>query len=347
MIDASVDDILAKFAEGAQEGDSSLDKVLALKRLDIEARERAEATAREDRRRDADEARRSDMMKMLIGLGTTILPALLNKGPDPLVATLLQATIAKSGSGADEFRNMMEMQRQQSAAAMDSLKTALLGVMTVKDELHKQTIGELIDKLDNAGEGDSGGGVAGTLREIRLALGAVAGISGASPARADNPAIAAPSESVAENPGAQGRPAGQPAPPARRPVEVVLYQLMALQQGKVAKPKLARAAMGTVALQDEELTKLLLSEEPDAMARLMDYCQPAVVKDQALLQWITSDGVAEWVEAYVRDQLCPLIDELAGEADAETDEEGEEDGQEPETLTPASIGGAGKPAQGG
>jgi hypothetical protein len=321
-----LDAVLERFKEGGKAEATDLDKLLAIKKLELDAAERRLAQEKEDRRTEREEARRAETMKMIIGLGSTLLPALLNKPTmDPALLAMLS-----NRNGADEFKNMMEMQRQQAAQSMESLKTALLGIMSTKDEMHKRLLEDALERAEDGG-GESSGGFAGTLRELRLSLGALGGagiLAGAASAPAPAPALPAPSAN-GENP--PPRPA--PRAPAH-PVVTVMRQLKLFQEGKVTKPALARAALVTVVLQDDELARLITAGDGN---ELFSYCAPHVGQHADLMQWIQIPGVAEWLELFIGDRLAPLVEEAMDDGEGDDGEDETVDDAEPEMIGPATV----------
>jgi len=278
---------------------ASIEKLIKLEEMRQAAQDRRDAREREERREERAEAARSDQMKLILGLASSLLPSLLSKGTDPALLAVITGIINKNASG-EESKTLLQMNQQQTAAILDMQLKGMTTIMQAKDEMYKKTLDDVINREDGEG-GNNAGGVAGIMKEVRLGLTAVGGMLGG--ARAPEPP-----QPLALNPPASVNP-GQPAQPAQQqrahPVTIVMRQLQAIQEGKVNKPLVARAAMVTVALQDEGLIEALLADDED---EIYAYCLPHVRGDAGLVQWLQAPGVAEWLKKYLEEQLIPQVD---------------------------------------
>lgn len=261
-------------------------------------------------------ASRDTMLQMIGTLAPVLLPMLFKKEADPVMMTLLQGMMTKNNDNT-QTQVMLDMMRNNASVGMEQLKAAMLSIIETKDTLHKKALDEA---LESGSAPESG--PAAILRELRLGLGALAG-SALLPTTASAPALPAPTTSA---------PAGNnPAQKPRHPVAVVLYQMRAVQTGEIKKEQqpAAIAAMVTVALQDEGLINVLGSGD---IQQVVEYCMPHIKADAKLISWVSTDGVAVWVDHFVQRRFIPLVD--AALDDGEGDDETEEDsGAEPETLT--------------
>ena len=302
---SNLDAILEKLTAPAGAADagaaetSSIERLIKLEEMRQAAQDRRDAREREERREERTEAARSDQMKMILALATSILPSIMKRETDPALMAIITATIGKSGSG-EEMRSILEMQRQQSAATMDLQLKSLLSVIATKDELNKKVLEDVMSRQDEGGDGGGSSGVAGIMKEVRLGLSAVGGMLGGS-------RPAEPQAPLSLNPPAPAATTDAPKQTSgpRHPVLVVLHQLKALQEGKVGKPLVARAAMVTVALNDEGLIDALLSDDGEDVYA---YCLPHVKNDAVLIAWLQAPGVGEWLKNYLETQLVPQVD---------------------------------------
>lgn len=316
---SNLDAILEKLTAPAGAADAgtaetaSIERLIKLEEMRQAAQDRRDAREREEKREERAEAARGDQMKMILALATSILPTIMKRETDPALMAIISATINKSGSG-EEMRSILEMQRQQSAATMDLQLKSLLSVIATKDELNKKVLEDVMSRQDGEAEGGSSG-VAGIMKEVRLGLSAVGGMLGGGGRGAE------PQPPLALNPPNGAQPT-QPAAPQpqqhqqRHPVLVVLHQLKSLQEGKVSKPLVARAAMVTVALNDEGLIDALLSDDGDDVYA---YCLPHVQRDAVLVSWLQAPGVADWLKQYLETQLVPQVDMAVNGLDEEDD----------------------------
>lgn len=296
----TVDQILENLTAapaGANPADAGIDKLIKLEELRRQERKEDAEREREQRREDREAARASDQMKMIIGLATTLLP-MMNRGTDPA----LIAALTNRGSG-EEMKSILEMQRQQAAAQQDMQLKSFMSIIAVKDELNKQVLSDVINRQEESDGGAGAGGVAGIMREVRLGLGAVGGIlGGRQPAPVEVPALSPPTP---DSQPTQQAPQQQQQKARQHPVVIILKQLKAMQEGKVSKPLVARAAMVTVALNDEGLIDALLSDQEDDV---FAYCLPHVRSESDLVAWLQGPGVTDWLGNYLKNQLIPQVD---------------------------------------
>jgi hypothetical protein len=204
---------------------------------------------------------------------------------------------------------------------MEQLKSSLLSIMEMKDA---QTKKMLEDRDDTEDEPKSG--PAAIMQEVRLGLSALAGLAGSAQPQQPQPQAALP---------APGQPAQnpQPARPRQPPVVVVLHQMRGIQTGEISgNLGAAWAAMATIALQDPQL---LAAIDSDDIQQVVAYCQPHIVADPKLLEWVSGEGVAAWIDAMVQRKLIPMIDVARDDG---TDDD--ETANEPEELNADNAGGS-------
>jgi hypothetical protein len=303
--------------------------VLELEKLRQEREDKRAERAEQQRREERAEAKQAEMNKLLLGLAASLLPSLLNKGTDPA----LLALIGSKGNNLDEVKAIIDLQRSAAVQQAEMMQRSFLEILKTKEEFHQQMLTKAIESAGEGG-GEEVGGFAGTLREVRLALGALAP-NGLGAPTTPAPAIAAPASDASapnEAPKGPNPPPAQPAAAKRAaPCATVLHQLKALQEGAMkAKPAVMRAALVTVTLQDDKLVDALMSEDGE---QLMAYCQPFVLEDAVLLEWIQKPGVAEWLTDYIERILVPLVEAALDEGD---EDDGDET-SEPETLGPQHV----------
>lgn len=327
--DSNFDSLVDNLKKSAGSGGAA-DVVLELEKLRQEREDKRAERAEQIRREERAEAKQAEFNKLLLGLATSLLPSLLNKGTDPAIIALM----SNKGGNLEEVKAIMDLQRSAAQQQAQMMQQSFLEILKTKEEFNQQMLAKA---MENGGDsGEEVGGFAGTLREVRLALGALAPNGLGAPA-ATAPGLPAPTEAPTSGSAA---PTPPPAPPARAaaPAATVLHQLKALQEGKMkAKPAIMRAALVTVTLQDEALVEALLSEDAD---RLLSYCAPFVQADAALMEWVQRDGVIPWLTDYIDRIMIPLV-EAALDDGTEPDEEETDDskpvGKEPETLIPQHV----------
>jgi len=259
-------------------------------------------------------ASRQTMMQLATAVLPAVLPLLFKKDADPVMMTLLQGLLTKNNDG-EQFKSMLQLMQASSQMTMDQLKSSLLSIMDMKDQ---QTKKMLEDARSGNDDDEPKSGPAAIMQEVRLGLTALAGLSMSAPPA--SPALPAPAdEPVAANP-RQRQPA----------VVVLLHQLRGVQTGEI-KGNLGAswAAMATIALQDPQL---LAAIDSDDIQQVVAYCQPHIVADPKLLQWVSGAGVASWIDAMVQRKLIPMID-VARDDGSDDDESGEE----PEVLSASNT----------
>lgn len=266
-------------------------------------------------------AQRQTMLQLATAVLPAVLPLLFKKDADPLVMTLLQGTLAKNNDG-EQLKQMLQMMAAANQMTMEQLKSSLLSIMEMKDQ---QTKKMLEDRAEDDEEPKSG--PAAIMQEVRLGLTALAGLAGSAPVA---PSPAQPSAALP----APGHPAANPQPQRQRqpPVVVLLHQMRGIQTGEITgNLGAAWAAMATIALQDPQL---LAAIDSDDIQQVVAYCQPHIVADPKLLQWVSGEGVAAWIDAMVQRRLIPLID--VARDDGTDDGDG---GGDPEELNADNTAG--------
>lgn len=282
-------------------------------------------------------ASRQTMLQLVTALAPLILPMLLGKKEaDPVLMTVLSGLMAKNNDG-EQLKSFMQMMAAASQMSMDQMKTSLLSIMEIKDAQTKK----MLDEAHQRGGDDDGpaSGPAAIMREIRLGLGSLVAVAGPAQPTTEAPAaLPAPAAGAGAGAPAAANP-GQPKRPQAPPVVVLLHQLRAIQTGAVKATPATWAALATVALQDPALIQACDDCSEDDLQPLLAYCAPHVQQDtKVLLPWITTPGVAQWVDKVVRSKLLPMID--AARDDDQGDED-QTDGDEPETLDVNAADAAG------
>lgn len=297
-----------------------------------------EERAREDRRS------RETNNKTLVQLAIAALPMLVGffkKEADPIMAQLL-GTVLNGSNNREQLEAMMKLSMQANS---EQIKMALQGfseISKLKDEANR----EIIEKVkENAGGGDGkAGGFADTLREVRLAMEALKGVNlGTAPA----PVLSDREQELLD----EGRPEGDKplALPLKEkpipPVLSVLRMIMRVHQDEgLDKAGRANLKMEIVrkAMEDQALTDALDSEDEEALQAV---CGPAFVSDAKLVTWVQMDGVAYWLQQYVKNQIVPMVQEAMID-DNDMDDaggEGDADDDHPEAPTQPAVPTAGLP----
>lgn len=266
-------------------------------------------------------AQRQTMLQLATAVLPAVLPLLFKKDADPLVMTLLQGTLAKNNDG-EQLKQMLQMMAAANQMTMEQLKSSLLSIMEMKDAQTKKMLADRDDDDDS----EPKSGPAAIMQEVRLGLTALAGLGlgGGAPAAPAQPqaALPAPGQPAAPNPGR----------PRQAPVVVLLHQMRGIQTGEITgNLGAAWAAMATIALQDPGL---LAAIDSDDIQQVVAYCQPHIVADPKLLQWVSGEGVATWVDQMVQRKLIPLLDVARDDG---TDED--DTAPEPEELNADNAGG--------
>jgi hypothetical protein len=263
-------------------------------------------------------AQRQTMLQLATAVLPAVLPLLFKKDADPLVMTLLQGTLAKNNDG-EQLKQMLQMMAAANQMTMEQLKSSLLSIMDMKDQQTKR----MLEDARGGEDDEPKSGPAAIMQEVRLGLTALAGLAGAAPAApATSAALPAP-QAAAANP-------GQPQRPRQAPVVVLLHQMRGIQSGEITgNLGAAWAAMATIALQDPDLMAAL---DSDDIQQVVAYCQPHIVADPKLLEWVSKEGVAAWVDQMVQRKLIPLIDVARDDGNDDAGA-GDAAGDEPEELT--------------
>lgn len=308
----SIDDMLANLTEGEKQDSSNIDKLLALKKLEIEEKREERAANERERARAEERAGKSDLLKTLATIGAPIIASMLNK---PAIDPTLMAVLAGKNNG-DEFKSMMEMSRQQAAMQMETLTKSLLHIMEVKDTMNEKIMERAIEAAES---GDNDSGLVGVLKQVASIAGPLM-----NQAQTNKPP-------VLPAPNADGTAAVEKQTTQKRPMDppalVVLRTLKNLYGGTLTErqTRTAKASLVVVILQDDALVNALLSDDENA---LVAYCTPIVMGDKELAAWIntpaTSDkkAAAEWLVDFVKDELVPRIDyEINGDAEDDADPE--------------------------
>lgn len=259
-------------------------------------------------------AQRQTMMQLATAVLPAVLPLLFKKDADPLVMTLLQGTLAKNNDG-EQLKQMLQMMAAANQMTMEQLKSSLLSIMDMKDQQTKKMLEDA--RSDDNDEPKSG--PAAIMQEVRLGLSALASFAGSQPQPQPNQPQAALPAPAGNNP--------QPSRPRQPPVVVVLHQMRGIQTGEITGNLGASwAAVATIALQDPQL---LAAIDSDDIQQVVAYCQPFIVADPKLLEWVGREGVASWVDQMVQRKLIPLLDVARDDGS----DEDENNTGEPEELS--------------
>lgn len=315
MSQPSFDQILTNLSESERQNVSDTDKLIALKKLEIEAEDRRAERSERERARAEEKSSKNDMMKTFATLLAPVFVNLMNKPAiDPAIASILAGR-----NNSDDFKSMMEMQRQQAAIQMETLTKSMLSIMEVKDSMNER----LIEKaIEGAESNDSDTGILGIFNQV---------------AKIAAPLLSAPAQSVAPEPlaishTAHAANANPPAPaprPVQEPVAVILHTMRRMQLGQL-NAKQARTAlpsMVVVALQDEKLVEAIMHDDQNV---LISYCTPTVMQSTELSQWVQANGVADWLSEFVENELKPRIA-------YEIDEPDSDDENEPPELNAGNV----------
>ena len=327
MTTPTIDEMLANLQDGKKSDDSSTDKLIALKKLEMQEKREEREAAEKERLRSEERAGKSDMLKTVLTIFAPVVVGMMNK---PAIDPSLLAIITGKNSG-EEMKTFLEMQRQQAAMQMETMTKSMLHIMEVKDAMNERIMEKAVEAAES-GENDSG--ILGVLTQVAKIAGP---LMNAQPAQAAQPA--------------QGQhvPQGQPAQPARRieapaaPALVVLRTLKNIHQGAMTDKQLrmAKASLVVVILQDDALVAALLSDDKDA---LVSYCAPIVMGDKALNDWITLPSLggnlspAEWLVEFVQNELVPRVDyEINGDQDDNADDTDDAKSGSPEELNASNT----------
>ncbi len=302
----TIDDMLANLTEGEKNDSSNIDKLLALKRLEIEEKKEERAANERERARAEERAGKSDLLKTLATIGAPIIASMLNK---PSIDPALIAILGGKNSG-EEMKAMLEMSRQQAAMQMETLTKSLMHIMEVKDAMNEKIMERAIEAAES---GDNDTGLVGVLKQV-------ASIAG--PLMAQGQA-----NQAAKLPAPNAAAATEATPPAKRqpdpPALVVLRTLKNIYTGTMTDRQLrtVKASLVVVILQDDTLIEALLSDDENA---LISYCTPVVMGDKELAAWINTPATsekkaaAEWLVDFVKDELVPRVDyEINGDSEPE------------------------------
>lgn len=307
---------------GDEEGESNFDKVLAMLTnpqrqgsggvdmnmlLALEEKREARRAAAEARREA--QAEKQFMMRMML-----MMVQSQQKGPDPLMVEMIKGMM--NNKQQEEFtRNMLEMQRNNSAEQIASMRETLKEAAALKDEITRETIEQIRESKD----GGSDNPTLQIFREIKeLAAPIIAAKVGVKP-----------TATVEHHP--QANPNG--APPtmtAKSEKERIPLFLRAVKQAwdlrdssDRGKKRSVRGAISVVLMDVPNLAQAILDEDSD---KAFGMCKEYVIADSTLLNWIQQDGVADWINVYLTKEIAPVLDSMMeAEEDGPTPDETETD----------------------
>lgn len=300
----SLDQALANIKAGGIQDATETDKLIALKRMEIESEDRRADRAEKERTRAEERAGKSDLWKTLATVLGPVVIGMLNK---PAIDPALIAIIGGKNS-SEEMKQFLEMQRQQSAIQMETLTKSMLHIMEVKDSMNEKMMERAVEAAES---GDNDSGIVGVLKQVANIAGPLMAQGRENQAQA----LPAPPANATANQPAQAK---TPPPP---PALVVLKTLRNIYTNDMTPKQLrtAKASLVVVILQDDQLVEALLTEDENA---LITYCTPIVMADKMLAEWIrvpandTKKAAAEWLVDFVKDELIPRVDyEINGDSD--------------------------------
>lgn len=257
---------------------------------------------------------RADLMKLALAVCTSVLPALFAKrgGAEegtPMMGRLLEAVLTnKSGE------RLAEAAARQSAELAKAQLDGFAQTQALRDKLMMDAVRERIDAAkESAGGGEGGTDWATIVKEVRMLM-AQAGAPAAPTVTADDaePVEDAPApmprlSTRSTRSGGEAAPAAAapaPAPQRPPPALAVIQHLRTLHKSGQAPPAEVWAQLASVAMMDRALSDAIASGDQVAVATV---CRPHVVGRPAILSWLTSPGVEDWVLRVVRDELAPRI----------------------------------------
>lgn len=290
--------------------------------------------------RDDRKASSQNMMNMLMSLLPVIIPMFAAKGPDPLMLEMIRGMMSGKDQ-TEQFKQMLELQRQNTASSIDQLKTMFVSMMEQKDKINEEA-------LRRASENDGGGKSTAVevLREIRLGVAQLA-MAPTPPGMAaveqpgEKSSSAAPAEAA---PALLHNPGSTAAPKVAKDVVpqtlLILRQLKKIQENPGHEKQAEwRAILVAMTLRDEDMLDILMSDNdtPEQMQenqiKLVDHCTPFITTNPDVMGWAKKEGVAAWLSTFVNKKLIPMLADALDEDDDSTDE----------TKTPPAVA-SGSPA---
>ena len=273
----------------------------------------------EDRRMERERDRRNDLFKtlttVLIPVVTPLLAKLTAEKPDMLMPLILDMVKTKdNNSSAKELMSMMnaaaqqqiqlqgEVSRQAMAGAADANKAMMTHVLTLSNEVTRSM-------LEQAGE--PGDDPLDKFAKIMKAISPVLTTAGqpAAPPMSSGPLLAPAAMDAAaalDNPQGvdapeQAQPAqAAPAAPATdgEKVRACLHTLRRLEQNQIAANERVWALDYCRKAMPPDLLAAVAAGQED---RIMGMCQPVVLSDQTLLQWVQGSGVGDYILDALKD----------------------------------------------
>ncbi len=277
----------------------------------------------EDARREEKESRRH-MLTLMITLVTPVLPVLVEKifgqKSNPMLETLLKGIMEK-GNGTDLMKEMMGFMMTGNQAMLNNMVQQLSTVSAVKDKIHEDSL-EAIRRKQEDMDGDSKPNespLVSGLREARLLMEAVGinrkaggtpNLNGGLVPESIPANTAQPTPNLAA-PTAPETPANSGATTKAAPIAILIRTLYSLNtRGNEMTPK-QRAGIRSrlaVAVQDDEvLTQAIIDGDS---AKLTELGLSVVTADPAMMTWIQTPGVSDWITDYIGKQLGPILDEI-------------------------------------
>ncbi len=313
----SLDQALENLTKGNEQDASAVDKLVAIRRLELEAEERRAERAERAARADQERQGKSELWKTLAVIGGPIIAALMNK---PAIDPALIAIIGGRNNG-DELKNFMEISRQQSQMQLETTISSLTKIMEVKDAMNERIVEKAIEAAEN---GDNDQGIMGVLMQVAKIAGPIL----QQQPTAQAPAAALPAPQVTDSKPAPAQQQ-QPRASAPSPAFVALDTMRRIHSGTMTdkQVRIAKASLTVVIINDDKLVEALLSDDENAV---ISYCTPILMGNKELAAWIQLPAVgdkkapAEWLVDFVKDEIIPRIDY-------------EVNGPEPEELNEANT----------
>lgn len=291
-------------------------------------------------RREAREMRR-EQAKAKASMDRLMLSILLkgNK-PDPFMLEMFK-TMAGGEQQKATFKAMMDINSENAKAQLANMKE----LFSSTDELKNRVFEQVLSRMEGNGKDSSSGSVAlDVIRELKdVAAPIITSMASKNQPRTQtrNQAQVAPgtgSVPALPNPGA-GSEAQAP-----DPVSIIMrtvHHVHAHPNMTPAERRRIRSQLATVIMDVPALAEAIVQDDEKGAAECV---QAYVLSDPTILAWVQQPGVADWLNAYLKNEIADVLDammEVEEGPSGDQNDEGDEDEPEGERRTVVAKATAG------
>lgn len=245
------------------------------------------------------------------------------KGTDPVMMMLLKNMLDKQ-NGNESMQQMIASMGEMSRMSSQLMTEQMKNMLTTTNDLNSQVIKRALDlAMDNPHATDEDKGMLGQIVEALGSASSLVDAFGGGKQPPQQGAHLPPQQQHPQHPPQphsgdsqqpQGATQGDQVPaqssiPQPRGIEAVGGVMMAVY-----------AKAYSTEQEYQQLISFMLSEMPDNLRQavaagdessIIEICTPAFLENAELRGWITTEGVADWIRAFLQ-QLQPLVAESMG-----------------------------------